>query len=75
MSKHAQELASGGDLFRKGGKSYAQGDEHKAVKQVMIPMLKALQYLHEKVNMKVVYMMCFFILTQGRAGCHLFMWR
>ena len=48
---HAQELASGGDLFRKGGKSYAQGEEHKAVKQVMIPMLKALQYLHEKVTM------------------------
>ena len=49
-----QELASGGDLFRsKGGgsgKSRTQGDECQTVKQVIIPVLRALQYLHDRVS-------------------------
>lgn len=51
-----QELASGGDLFRrrnKGNKHAPQRDEHNTINQVIVPILKALQYMHNKVIIAV----------------------
>ena len=47
-----QELATEGDLYRKGGAAgSSRYNEHKVINSILVPMLSALQYLHERVGL------------------------